>query len=83
MVEWQDGMLSFDIEDKSETTDQTGTVYAWYIYRNGERINTRWYDTSSAYTYEPEAAGEYYGLIFIKREDGNTVTYTTPTIMVP
>lgn len=83
VVELQDDILVFDIEDKSEVVDQTGTVYAWYVYRNGERINTRWYDASSAYSYEPEAAGEYYGLVFIKREDGNTVTYTTPTVMVP
>lgn len=82
VVELQDDTLVFDVETKTEAIDLVGATYIWDIYRNGERIDTR-SDTSSICTFTPEAPGDYYGSLLIRRQNGTKLTYTTPTITIP
>lgn len=40
--------------------------FAWYIFRNGLRIDTIWYRTDSTLEYVPKESGEYHIRLFVK-----------------
>ncbi len=40
--------------------------YAWYVYRDGERIFTRWYEPASSFTYTPAKPGVYHVRAFVR-----------------
>lgn len=51
-----------------------GCQYAWYLYRDGERIATQWYRDEDFVQYELESAGVYKVLMFINKEDNTNLT---------
>lgn len=51
-----------------------GCQYAWYLYKDGERIATQWYSDDDFVQYELESEGIYKVLMFINKEDNTNLT---------
>lgn len=73
----KDGNVIFDC--KGERGDYT---YAWYVYKDGEHIGTRWYLGDSQYIIENAEPGEYSGLCFVNFGGNVTSQYQSPQINV-
>ncbi len=56
--------------------------YAWYVFCNGERIDTFWYDKKPCVSYKFKKAGEYYMVCFVRDQNGQTANYFTKKIQV-
>lgn len=81
-VKLHNDTIVFDINVHPGALDQSDATYAWYIYKDGVKIDTRWYEEGSEYIYLPEESGDYYGMLFMKNGK-SMVTATTPTITIP
>lgn len=44
--------------------------YAWYIFKDGDKIDTVWYKKENCLTYVPSMSGEYYVIAFVKDKQG-------------
>ncbi|MCM3241335.1 hypothetical protein M3598_01135 [Cytobacillus oceanisediminis] len=58
------------------------TQYAWYVYKNEERIMTKWYSTENNFEFTATENGEYYFLAFVKDEHGNVMSERTNNFVV-
>jgi hypothetical protein len=59
--------------------------FAFYVYRNGERIHTQWYSTDPALRFNIQAeAGLYQVKVFFLALDGTRITkYSNPVFLYP
>lgn len=48
---------------------KTPYEYAFYVYRNGTRVHTRWWTGSAEVAYTPTATGTYHARGFVKDAD--------------
>lgn len=53
-----------------ETYGEKELEYAWYIYKNEERVDTVWYKKDNKLTYCPKESGEYCFLVFARDKSG-------------
>lgn len=53
----------------SITSTESNEVFAWYILKNGERIDTVWYNPSPTLNYTFKEPGNYQINYFIKRDE--------------
>lgn len=63
----------FTIRTKANKTVQ----YAWYVFRDGERIEMQWYKPDCEFIYEAKDAGIYHFLAFIRNDNGETMSEAT------
>lgn len=59
--------------------DATGynLEYAWYIYKDGERVEFMLYDKSNVLDWKPSEPGQYAIKVFVKDGNGNKVSEWT------
>ena len=50
-----------------------GLTYAWYIYREGEYLDTIWYSAKNYLDWKPTQAGNYQIQVWVKDDKGNSV----------
>jgi len=69
----------------AETSNTTAGQFAFYVFRNEERIYTQWYSESPVLRYDTKAEpGLYRVFSFLKYPDGKTVTkYSKPIFLNP
>lgn len=71
----KNGELYLSVTDSEEYPD---IQVAWYIYKDYEQIDTKWYDTDLSYSYTITGPGTYKATCFIIDKDGNPI-YTADT----
>lgn len=77
-VEFSDGLLKSSIAISADIKDST---FAFYVFRNEERIETRWYTSQSFLSYNTEKIPGYYKVVaFIKKNDNSIVVYKSKPI---
>ncbi|MBS4200628.1 hypothetical protein KHA93_13400 [Bacillus sp. FJAT-49732] len=67
------------------TVEATGKQlsYAWYVYKNSERIHVEWYTDLNYFKWAPNEPGVYRILVFVKDFEDNKVTrYSEETTII-
>jgi hypothetical protein len=64
---------TFRIYTKSNIQAQ----YAWYVFKDGERISTIWYTTENSCEFTAKEPGKYHFLAFAKDQHGNIISEKT------
>ena len=88
-------LLSYNIKSDKESPQKLGNTiiwsikalgdqleYAWYIYKNGERIDVIWYSADNYMEWTPEEPGTYQIKVFIKDNLENIVTDTSTEFLI-
>ncbi len=57
-------------------------TYAFYVFKDGARVNTTVYSTINQYTYKPTNAGNYTAQIFVKDSSGKITVATSSVVYV-
>jgi hypothetical protein len=60
----------------------TGLQYAWYVYKDGAKVYTKWYSTSKYFDYGISGAGTYKVLAFAMAPDGSKTSKYSNDIVV-
>jgi hypothetical protein len=47
--------------------------YAFYVFKDGTRVDMQWYGAASTFTYKPKDAGSYQAQAFVKDGTGKIV----------
>lgn len=56
--------------------------FAWYVFKNDERIITEWYSVENTFKYKIEDSAIYYFVAFAKDEFGNVISSETEKIQI-
>lgn len=59
------------------TNTNKKALYAWYVYKDGNKVETKWYSEKKDLIFEAEEPGEYSFLAFAKDENGFIVSERT------
>lgn len=51
--------------------------FAWYVIKNGERIETKWYIPESIFKFEAKEPGIYHFVAFAQDQNGNKISKKT------
>ncbi|MGF1721657.1 hypothetical protein L4D20_16615 [Vibrio kyushuensis] len=54
--------------------------YAFYLYRNKEKIDTIWYSSNSSVIFNISKTGMYYAMAFVRDDTGSTKSYRSNTV---
>lgn len=64
------------------TADGEELSYAWYIYKEGERVETFWYTESNILEWTPSDTGKYNIKVFVKDGYGNKVSMISDDFLI-
>jgi len=64
--------IDFTAESPKSVTGEN-YLYAWYVYKNGERKSIKWYSEKNKFSFKTNEKGKYYALLFVKDKDGNSI----------
>lgn len=64
------------------TVSNKEVTYAWYVYKDGERIAIKWYTKESCYEYETNEPGTYQFLSFVKDEEETVISEKTEQYII-
>lgn len=67
---------------KVETVTNKQASYAWYVFKNGERVKVEWYKEGYIFEYNATEPGIYHFEAFAKDENGQLVSRKTEEIIV-
>lgn len=56
--------------------------YAWYVYKDNERIHVEWYSNNYYFMWTPNEPGVYRILVFVKDFEDNKVTKYSDEIII-
>lgn len=56
--------------------------YAWYLFKDGTRIHTKWYTCDNTFTYEPDTQGVYSVRAFAQSETEKTAVLSENTTVI-
>ncbi len=78
----ENNTLRFVINDECHVIRGGGILYAFYIFHNGTRIITRWYEAAKEIRIHIIGEGLYYAVGFIKKNDSEPAIITSLPVQV-
>lgn len=68
---------------KVSTISNKKAEYAWYVFRNKERIHVEWYKDNPTFEFTAkDRPGTYYIIAFVKDQNGNVISETTKEFLI-